>query len=159
MLFRDGIFLELVDLVVARLPKLACGPCRKFGRKPLAVEKLRMHADHQHLFVVRAIEDGDLAARPAAPASAARESGAAAPRRVGALKLWTRHALRIDARHHVLDRAILAGRVERLKDDDERVLLWRPKARPAPRPVPTRLPSSASLAASLFLNPAVKPGS
>ena len=36
-------------------------------------------------------------------------------------------ALRIHARHHMLDRAILAGRIQRLQDDHHRVLFVGPK--------------------------------
>ena len=45
----------------------------------------------------------------------------------GALNECTLHALRIDAGHHVLDRAILPGRVERLEDDHDGLLLRGPE--------------------------------
>ena len=45
----------------------------------------------------------------------------------GRLEAAHEDALRIDARHDVLDRAVLAGRVERLKQNDQRVFLRRPE--------------------------------
>ena len=38
----------------------------------------------------------------------------------GCLKAWTSHPLRVDARHDVLDRAVLARRVHRLEDQQHR---------------------------------------
>ena len=46
---------------------------------------------------------------------------------VGALKLETHNALRIDAGHDVLDGAVFARGIERLKDDNDGVLLAGPK--------------------------------
>ena len=37
------------------------------------------------------------------------------------MKLWTDHALGVHAAHHVPDRAVLAGRVERLQHDEHAV--------------------------------------
>ena len=75
-----------------------------------APEYSRMHAHHQHLLVVRAIEDADAAAR--------RQAHGGAPQEIviellGARRLERMHlaALRIEPAHHVLDDAVLAGGV------------------------------------------------
>ncbi|OIQ69211.1 hypothetical protein GALL_491890 [mine drainage metagenome] len=77
-----------------------------------------MHAHDQHLFVVRAIEDAD------APALGQVAGGA--PEEVVLKFLRTRMlkaehlaALRVDARHHVANRAVLACRVHRLKHQQQ----------------------------------------
>ena len=78
-----------------------------------------MHLDDQHFFVVRAVEDAD-------PAPLGQRLHA--PPEEVVVQLFGRRlleridlaALRIDARHHVLDRAVLAGRVHGLKDHQQR---------------------------------------
>ena len=78
-----------------------------------------MHAHHQHLLVVGAVEDADLAAL--------RQRLGGAPEEIvleffRARLLEGMHvdALRIEARHHVLDDAVLAGGVHRLQHDQHR---------------------------------------
>ena len=83
-------------------------------RQFLPLEYLRMHAHDQHLFVIRAVEDAD--------ASALRQAFDVAPHEIVveflARRLLEREdlaALRIYAGHDVFDRAVLAGRIHRLK--------------------------------------------
>ena len=78
-------------------------------------EQLRVDAHDQDLFVVRAIEDAD--------AAAFRQVLEGPPEKVvvevlGAGLLERRHlaALGVDARHDVLDGAVFAGGVQRLKN-------------------------------------------
>ena len=77
------------------------------------------YAHHEHLFVVRAVEDADAAAlRQAlhgAPEIVVVEIGGG--RRLERVDLA---ALRVDPRHDVLDRAVLAGGVHRLEDQQQR---------------------------------------
>ena len=83
-------------------------------------EQLGVHADGQHFLVVRSIEDGDLAARwqhqRVAPQEVVRQLGT-----VRRAKARHAHALWIQPRDHMLDHAVLAGRVERLQHDQQRV--------------------------------------
>ena len=83
-----------------------------------------MHADHEHLLVVAAVEDADVAARRqgavGAPEEVVRQF--LGPRRLEAGHL---HALRVHPRHHVLDRAVLAGRVHRLEHAEHRPFVLR----------------------------------
>ena len=74
-----------------------------------------MHADDQHLLVVGTVEDAD--------PPAFRQITGGAPEKIvlqfrGAGMFEAEHlaALRIDAGHHVLDGAVLAGRIHRLKN-------------------------------------------
>ena len=73
-----------------------------------------MDANHQHLLVVAAVEDADVAACRKRPIGAPQEvvRQFLGSRRLEAGHL---HTLRIYARHHVLDRAVLAGSVHRLQ--------------------------------------------
>ena len=80
------VALPVVDRAVAALPDVVLVASRgSFWR----IEVLRVHPDDQHLLVVRAVEDADLAARAAGAAG----SGAGSPGRVrsadGTLKLST----------------------------------------------------------------------
>ena len=94
------------------------------GRQLLLREELRVHADDERLLVVAAIEDPD--------AAALRQALHAAPQVVVVEVLAARRleredlaALRVHARHHVLDRAVLAGRVHRLEDQQHRPAVLR----------------------------------
>src|SRR5205807_6857177 len=85
-------------------------------------QDLRMHAHDQHLLVIRTVEDPD--------APALRKEAGGAPEEVvlqllGARVLEAEHlaALWVDARHHVLDDAVLAGRVHRLEDEQKGMLV------------------------------------
>ncbi len=79
-----------------------------------------MHANDQHLLVIRAIEDADLAALGQAPGRVPQE---VMLQLLGAGMFETENlaALRIDAGHHVLNRAVLAGRVHGLKNQQQRI--------------------------------------
>ncbi len=77
-----------------------------------------MNPDDEHLFVVRPVEDADMAAR--------RQVAIGAPQKImvqfkGARMLVAKDlaALRIDAGHDVLDGAVLAGRIHGLEDDEQ----------------------------------------
>jgi len=79
-----------------------------------------MHPDDEHLLVVGAFEDAD----PAPPG----QSALVPPEKVvvqllggGLFKGTDLHPLRVDAAHHVLDGAVLAGRVESLQDQERAV--------------------------------------
>ena len=105
--------LEVVDLVVARRPDLA--------RHEV------MHAHDQHVLVVRSIEDADLAL--------ARHLLVDAPQVVVGellggrdLEGRDRAALRVERLHDLVDRAVLAGGIDALEDDEDRALRLRPEA-------------------------------
>ena len=85
-----------------------------------------MHPERDDLLVVRAVEDPD-------PAPLG-ERLVDAPQEVVVEVLARRllegddlHPLRVHARHHVLDRRVLAGGVERLEHHEERVRVARPE--------------------------------
>ena len=87
-------------------------------RDRFAVENLGMHADDQHLLVIGAVEDAD--------PPALRQIASGAPEKIvlqfGGARMFEAEdlaALRIDARHHVLDGAIFAGRIHRLEDQQD----------------------------------------
>ena len=78
-----------------------------------------MHAHHQHLFIIRAVEDSDM--------PALRQMFGRTPQEI-MLQFGLRRrlervhltALRIHSRHDVLDGAVFAGRVHGLKDQQHR---------------------------------------
>ena len=82
--------------------------------EPLALEDFLVHAHDQHLLVVGAVEDPD-----AAPLGHRLH---VAPE-VVVVELFGRRlleridlaSLRVHARHHMLDRAVLTGRIHRLE--------------------------------------------
>ncbi len=85
-----------------------------------------MHAKRDDLFVVRAVEDAD--------PSPLRKTLRDAPEEVVVELLRGRrlerdhlNALRVDARHHVLDRAVLPGDVHCLQDNEQCVRVARPE--------------------------------
>ena len=98
-------------------------PTSAFGSRWRA-RHLRVHAHHQHLLVVRAVEDADAAALGQRLGDAPEEI---VIELLGARRLEGMHlaALRIDAGHHVLDRAVLAGRVHRLEHGEHRPAVLR----------------------------------
>ena len=85
-----------------------------------------MDADHQHLLIVGAVEDRDPAAggqflhRP--PQEMMLQL-----RVVRGLEGNDIDALGIHAGHHVLDRTVLAGRIQRLENDEHRPAAVRPQ--------------------------------
>jgi hypothetical protein len=90
--------------------------------KPFADEKFAVHADDQHLLVIGSIEDAD--------PPAFRQIARGAPEKIvlqfrGTWMLEAEYlaALRIDPGHHVLDGAILSGRIEGLKNQQNRVVI------------------------------------
>ena len=117
------VALERVDVLIALLPEALVALAR---RKPLRAEPLGMHLERDDLLVVRAVEDAD--------ATAFGKRFRDAPQEVVVELLGRRlperddlNALRIDSRHHVLDRRVLAGSVHRLQDDEQRLPVTRPK--------------------------------
>ena len=83
-----------------------------------------MHAHDQYLLVVRAVEDPDLAAF--------RQHPGTTPEKIvlQLLRAWMFEtedlaALRVDARHHMLDGAVFSGGVHRLEDQQDRVAVAR----------------------------------
>ena len=77
---------------------------------------------HQHVLVVRTVEYRDFPAaggvRMDAPEEVMSKLGGGR-----LLEARDAHALRVDRPEHVLDRAVLAGRVHRLQHDQDRVLV------------------------------------
>jgi hypothetical protein len=115
--------LECVDVLVALLPEGLVGIA---WRQTLRLEPLGVNLERDDLLVVRAVEDAD--------AAALRKGVRDAPEEV-VVELLARglpepddvHALWVHARHHVLDRRVLAGGVHCLQDDEERVAVARPQ--------------------------------
>ena len=115
--------LERIDVVVASFPEALA---TRSGRKALCIDPLGMDRQRNHLLVVGTVEDAD-------PPSL-RERFADAPQEV-VIELLARglpegddlNSLRVHAGHHVLDRRVLAGRIQRLEDDEERVGIARPQ--------------------------------
>ena len=104
---------ERCNVVEAPIPDLAID---ELGRKVLCAQVFRMHADDQHLFVIRTVENAD----PPALGQAARR----APQEVviellgrGLLERVDLAALRIEAGGHVLDRPVLSRGIHRLEHE------------------------------------------
>ena len=118
---RAEVALEGADVLEALVPDLLGDQLR---RQLLLGEELRVHAHDQRLLVVAAVEDADAAALGqalhAAPEVVVVEI--LAGRRLEGVDLA---ALRVDAGHDVLDRAVLAGRVHRLEDQQHRPAVLR----------------------------------
>jgi hypothetical protein len=78
-----------------------------------------MHPHHENLFVVRTVEDADAAAlwnlRGVTPKEVVRQLFGR-----GLFEGADVASLRVHARHDVLDRAVLAGSLHRLEDDEHR---------------------------------------
>src|ERR1700689_1682488 len=96
----------------------------QLSRKPLTAENLRMHPNDEHLLIVRAIENAD-------PPSF-RQMAGGAPKKIvlqllGARLLETENfaALRIDPGHDVPDGAVLAGSIDPLKNQQQRLAIVR----------------------------------
>src|SRR4051794_31845264 len=110
------VALEGRDVAAAFLPDVRRD---QLVRQLLGAQHTLVDAHHQHLLVVGAVEDPD----PPTLRQAARR----APQEVVVQLLGRRllervdlHALRVDARHDVLDRTVLAGRVHRLENQQHR---------------------------------------
>jgi len=78
-------------------------------------QDLGVHLRDQHLLVVGAVEDPDAAALGQAALAAPQEVVVEVLGR-GRLEREHLYTLRVHARHHVLDRAVLPGRIHRLED-------------------------------------------
>ena len=86
-----------------------------------------MDAHHHHLFIIRAVENADVPAGWQADRRAPEEVMVefVRARRLERVNLA---ALRIDAAHHVLDDAVLAGCVHALQHYEQRPLVLSVKA-------------------------------
>ena len=110
------VLLELHDGAISVPPD---GPLvDQLGREVLASKDLRMHPNDEHLLVVRTVEDPD--------PPALGKPGCRAPQKVVLELLDARlleaedlTAFRIDSGHDVTDRAVLAGPVHPLKDQQQ----------------------------------------
>src|SRR6185503_5583461 len=105
------VTLERVDIIIAFAPQVIAFPEVRY---PLRFKKLGMYAYYQHFLIVGAIED--------AYSASLRQYFAAAPQEVvvelfgrGLFKRKDLAPLRVDAGHHMLDGAVLSGRVHCLK--------------------------------------------
>ncbi len=115
------VALHLVDRAVAVLPERIVNVLHRLDARNALIENiLGMHAGHQHLFVVRAVEDAD-----AAPLG---HGFIRSPQKIvlqfvgaGLLEAEYLAPLRVHARHHVLNSAVFARRVHRLKNQQHRV--------------------------------------
>jgi hypothetical protein len=106
------------DVLEARLPERLVV---RFGWvDPFVREKLGVDPDDKHLFVMGAVEDTDLAEGWERALRSPQEIVGELGRR-GLLERRNEYALGIDATHDVLDRPILAGGIEALQHDQERV--------------------------------------
>ncbi len=112
------VMLEGVDVLEAMAPELRCRSAIR--REILAREHVGVHARDDQLFVIGAVEDAD--------APAWRQRVRTAPQVVvcelvgrGHLEAGHVDALGVDARQHVLDRAVLPRRIHPLQDDEQRV--------------------------------------
>ena len=125
--------LEFVDVLVALAPDL-------LGDQVV-------HAHDEHVLVVAAVEDGDLALAGRSRWTRQRKSCSSS----SALGLLNgdAHAERADAVDDVLDRAVLARGVHPLEHDQHLVFVPRRRAIPAARPAPTA-PRSAPWASALL---------
>ena len=111
----------VVDLAIAALEHAVGARGR---RELLVLEDLRMNPDDEHFLVMRAVEDPDLAAR--------RQLLRVAPE-VVVIELFGGRlsepldddALRIDAAHHMPDRAVLAAGIEGLQHHQNAVRVLR----------------------------------
>src|SRR5262249_16682119 len=92
--------------------------------KPLPLQDLLVHAHDEDLFVVGAVEDANAAALRKA-LNVAPQEAVAGIRGGGLLEGGNLTSLRIPARHDVLDRAVLAGGVHRLEDEQQRPAVLR----------------------------------
>ena len=109
------MFLEIVDVLIALFPEAFVGLLGRAGAQPLGV-----HFHHQHVLVIRSVEDAD--------AAALGQRLHVSPQEIviqflGGRFLETEHlaALRIHAGHDVADGAILASGIHRLENDEHRV--------------------------------------
>ena len=95
-------------------------PFQQFLREVFGAQNFRMHPHHQHLLVVRAVENADAPALGQATCRAP-EKIVLQFRGAGMLEAEDLATLRIDAGHDVLDGAVLAGGVHGLKNQQDGV--------------------------------------
>jgi RNase P/RNase MRP subunit p29 len=108
------VLLEVVDLREALLPDVS--RVADARRQLLVFEPFRVDARGEHFLVVRAVEDADLPAL--GQVSDETPEVIVLEFRRARLLVDRHHAtLRVNARHDVFDRAVLARAVHRLKDE------------------------------------------
>src|SRR5947209_15582348 len=100
-------------------PLLPDTAARQRARQAFALEKLALDPDYQHFLVIGPVEDPDVPA-PRQPGRAPPQEIVVEVLRARCLERMHFAPLRIDPRHHVLDRAVLAARVHRLEDREHR---------------------------------------
>ncbi len=95
---------------------------QQFRWNLLGAKQFRMHAHDEHLLIIGAIEDAN--------ASTSRQTAGRAPEKVmfQVIGIWLFETenlatLRVDARQHVFDGAVLAAGVHRLKNQQHGVLV------------------------------------
>ena len=105
------VMLEGADLLEAMLPDILAGSA---GRQVLPLQQVRMHPHRQHLLVMGAVEDSNAATGgnvlTGPPQKIVRQLFG-----TGCFERMHFAALRIDAGHHMLDHAVLAGRIHALE--------------------------------------------
>src|SRR5262249_54974527 len=111
------MFFAGADVLVARFPERLAALT---GRELLRVEQLRMDLHDEDVLVVGAVEDAD--------PSPLRQALHVAPEEVvaeffggGFLEAEDLATLRVHAGHDMLDRAVLAGRIHGLEDNEDAV--------------------------------------
>ena len=119
----NQVLLEVVDLLEAPSPNTLVLQC---GRELLAGEELGMYAHYQDFFIVGTVENPD---------TAARRQGLEVTPQIIVVQFLTGRPLEtvdidplwVDARHDVLDGAVLAGCIEGLKDHKQGILVLGPE--------------------------------
>ena len=109
------VTLEVADVLEPLGPDPFGDP---FLRQMLALEQLGVHADDEDFFVVGTVEHADPPALGQYLEAAPHEIVVQLLGR-GNLEAEHLRGLWIDATHHVLDGAVLPGRVHRLEDQEE----------------------------------------
>jgi hypothetical protein len=113
------VFFHIHDGTIPVLPNMFF--VQQFVGNSLGTEQLRMYASDEHLLVIGTIEDADL--------PSFRQPAGSAPKKIvlpffGARLLETEHlaSFRIDTGQDVPDRAVLAGGIHALKNEEQRIL-------------------------------------
>src|SRR5215471_2444980 len=106
------VFLKRSDVVKSFFPYVLGH--ERFGNS-LVLQQIGMDAHDQHFFIIRAVENADMAAL--------RKTHGGSPEKIVLqfLERWLLEgkyltALRIDSRHNVLDGAVLSGSIQCLED-------------------------------------------
>src|SRR5580704_2983346 len=116
------VFLQIHDRTIPVVPDRLVVVWR--AGNPFAAENFAVHADDQHLLVVRPIEDAD--------PPALRQFPSGAPKKIvfqfgwaGMFEAEYLAALRVDPGHDVPDSAVLSRRIHGLKDQQDGIAIGR----------------------------------